>query len=273
MTTYESGAGSIVHVEFASDDLEATRAFVEEAFGWETETVEEMDGYVIWRAPNPPGGGLVAPGEAPFTPPPTAFYIDVPDLDETREAIVAAGGELIVDEMAVDEMGVFCVYEDPGGVVAAAWEDRSDGEPPEGGWPTFTDDPEAGSITHFELYTEDPAATREFHEAVFGWAFESIDGGAYTMVHPPTPPYGGVMEATDEMPAGVLAYLLVAGAEDVCRDIEAAGGRILREPYEIEGWGTMAVFEAPGGFVGAVWEAAEAQAAESASGETRSASP
>ena len=144
----------------------------------------------------------------------------------------------------------------PGGVVEAAWEDRYDGEPPEGGWPQFTDEPDAGSIVHFELYSEDPAATRAFHEAVFGWEFESLGEGGYTMVEPPTPPFGGVLEANEGMPTGTLAYLLVDAAGDSCRTVEEAGGQVLREPYEVPGWGTMAVYEAPGGVLGAVWESA-----------------
>lgn len=258
MTTYESTEGSIVHIELNTDDLDATKAFYEAAFDWSTETMEMDDDmtYTSWRAPNPPGGGLMQRQEGPYTPPATLFYIQVDDIESAREAITDAGGDLLVEEIAVPEMGVFAVFSDPGGVVEAVWEDRYEGEPPEGGWPRFTDAPEPGSVTHFELYTEDPDATRAFHEAVFGWAFETIDDGAYTMIRPPTPPYGGLMAATDDMPAGTLAYLLAESAEDTCDAIEDAGGRVLREPFEIEGWGTMAVFEAPGGIVQAVWESA-----------------
>ena len=255
MTTYESTNGSIVHVELYTDDLDATEAFFGEAFGWEFEPVEGMD-YTIWRAPDPPSGGIMLREDGPFTPPPTLFYIDVDDLAAARTAIAEAGGEVLVEELDVPEMGVFAVFRDPGGVVEAAWEDRYDGEPPEGGWPEFTDEPAAGSIVHFELYSEDPEATRAFHEAVFGWDFETIGEGEYTMAEPPTPPAGGVMEANEGMPVGTLVYLLVDSAEDASEAVEAAGGRVLREPFEVPGWGTMAVFEAPGGVVGAVWESA-----------------
>jgi len=272
MTTYESTSGSIVHVELYSDDVEATQAFYEETFGWSFEPIEGTEGagemgYTVWRAADPPFGGLVGPMEdAPFEPPVTLFYVGVEDLAATGEAIVEAGGELLMEEMPVPGMGVFTVFRDPGGVVEAAWETRYE-EASEEEMSRITDEPDEGSITFFELYSEDPDATRAFHEAVFGWEFETVEEGGYTTIRPPTPPYGGVMAATDESPVGTLAYLLVGSAEDAARAIEDAGGSVLREPFDVEGWGTMAVFESPGGVLQAVWENAEgrAESAESAS--------
>lgn len=253
MTTYEPTSGSIIHIELATDDPAGTRGFFETVFGWTFESIPEM-AYMTFSPPNPPGGG-VATGEAegPFTPPPTLLYVNVDDLAETDEAIRAAGGEVLVDDMAVPEMGRFTVFREPGGVVEAAWETTSADEPSEGGFPPFTDEPEAGSVTHFELYSDDPEATRAFHEAVFGWGFEPVEGSDYVTVRPPTPPYGGMMAATDEMPVGTLLYLLVEDAAAAVETIEAAGGAVLREPFPVEGWGTMAVFEAPGGTPLAVW--------------------
>lgn len=256
MTTYESGSGSIVHVELNTGDPAGTRALLEDAFGWTFEVMEEMN-YMTFQAPNPPGGGIVLEQEeGPFSPPPTLLYVAVDDLEATNAAIVEAGGEVLVEGMEVPDMGVFTIFADPGGVVQAAWEDTYGGESPEGGWPPLTDEPAAGSITHFELYSGDPKATRAFYEAVFGWTFEGIADDGYTMARPPTPPYGGVMQASDEMPVGTLLYLLVEDAEAAMAAVGEAGGHVLREPFEVEGWGTMAVFEAPGDLVLAAWESA-----------------
>lgn len=255
MTTYESTAGSLVHVELYSDDIGATHTFFEEAFGWTFENDEEYD-YLSWRTPNPPYGGLMDRDGDTAQMPSTLFYIGVDDLAETREAIVAAGGEILESEIEIPEMGVFALYRDTGGVVGAAWEDWSTGEAPEGGWPMFTDEPEAGAITHFEFYSQDPAATLRFYESVYGWTSEVVEGEDYTMLRPPTPPYGAVMQATDEMPVGTMAFLGAESATDACAAVEAAGGRVLREPFEVGDWGTMAVFEAPGGIVQVLWESA-----------------
>jgi hypothetical protein len=256
MATYESTHGSVVHVELYSEDPEATRAFSETVFGWSVEPVEGMEEeYDSWRAPNPPGGGIVGL-DGPFATPSTVLYLDVDDLGAAVASIVDAGGEILMEETAVPEMGVFAVFRDPGGVVSAAWEDRYEGEPPEGGWPAFTDDPEPGSVAHFELYSDDPAATRRLYDDVFGWTFEEVGDGddEYTMARPPTPPYGGLVAVTDEMVPGTMLFVLVDDAGDASRVVADAGGRLLREPFDIEGWGRMAVLEAPGGVVQAVWE-------------------
>lgn len=273
MTTYEPTHGSIVHVELYSDDVGATEGFYETSFGWTVELVEDTEEmtYRMWRAPNPPNGGLMPRDERPVDAPTTLLYIDVDDLADAQAAITEAGGELLVEETPVPEMGAFAVFRDPGGVVEAVWEERYEGEVPEGGFPLPTDDPDPGSIVHIELYSDDVGATQAFHESVFGWTFETLGEGAYTMARPPTPPYGGVMEASAEMPAGALAYLLVDDAEETAAAIRDAGGRILREPFVVEGWGTMAVFEAPGGIVQALWESAPAagrSAADAPGGET-----
>jgi predicted enzyme related to lactoylglutathione lyase len=254
MTNYEPTGGSVVHVELTSDDVEASRAFFEDVFRWTIEVDEEED-YAVWRPSNPPGGGIVAPdgpGATLSDQPPTLLYVEVEDLGATREAVVGAGGEVLREEVPVGERGVFSAFREPGGIVEAAWETRSEDEP-EAGWSTFTDDPEPGSVTHFELYSGDPEATRTFHEAVFGWEFEAVEGSGYTTIRPPTPPFGGLLGAGEAMPVGVLLYLLVDGAEAACESIEATGGRVLREPFDVEGWGTMAVFEAPGGVTQALW--------------------
>ncbi len=255
MATYETTHGSIVHIDLNSDDAEATRAFYGKAFGWSFEAFGDM-AYHLFRAPSPPNGGIMARQEGEFQPPATVLYLNVDDLAETRAAITEAGGQVLVEEIEVPEMGVFCMFRDPGGIVQAAWEDRYEGEPPEGGWPKLTDEPQPGAYCFFELYSEDPPATQAFYTSMFGWTFEDDEDGGYRFANPPTPPTGGLMEAGDHMPAGSLPYVLVASAEDACQAIDAAGGTVLREPFEVGGWGTMAVFEAPGGIVQAVWVSA-----------------
>lgn len=217
MTTYEPTQGSIVHVELYTDDPTVTESFYAEHFGWQFEPVEGMPAYSLWIAPTAPHGGMVKRDDDawPLSPPSTLVYTNVTSLAETRELITAAGGELLVREQEVPEMGIFTIYRDPGGIVAGAWEDQSATSSDDTDrYPMFSDEPESGSIVHFELYSEDPDATQTFHESVYGWTFEPTHDGTYTMVYPPTPPNGGLMEANDEMPPGLLLYVLVDSAED-----------------------------------------------------------
>ncbi len=41
------------------------------------------------------------------------FYVDVDDLATYREKIVAAGGEMVVDEMEVPGVGTLALFKDP----------------------------------------------------------------------------------------------------------------------------------------------------------------
>lgn len=266
MTTHEPGPGSIVHLELYSEDADATRAFFEAAFDWRFERpegMEEMD-YHLWRSETPPFGGLAPADSPPFDPPTVLAYLLVDDIDEAVEAVTEAGAEVLVQQ-GIPGAGAMAMYEAPGGVIGAVWESHEEGVPDDA--PEYTDEPAAGSLTHLELYSEDPEATRRFHETAFGWAFESVGDGAYTMARTPTPPAVGLMAATDEFPPGTLAYFEVEAAAAALETIEAAGGSVLREPFDVEGWGTMGVFEAPGGIVGAVWESAPAAADDRASRE------
>lgn len=254
MTTYEPEVGSIVHIELFSDDRAATQSFYEDAFGWEFERYDEID-YLMWRAPDLPGGAVVDPADAPFPAPSTLCYLGTDDLSSTAAAIEEAGGELLTEETDVLEMGAFVVFRAPGDVVAAVWQSHPGTEPDEP--MLFTDDPGDGSVSHVELYSTDPAETESFFETVFDWRVEPTGDGDYTMAYPPTPPYAGVRTATDELPAGILIYLGVPNVEAATRTIQNAGGAVRREPFVVDGWGRIAVIEAPGGIVNAVWQDAD----------------
>ncbi len=56
-----------------------------------------------------------------------AFCIDVDDLAAYREKIVAAGGKIIVEEMAVPDMGSFSLFADPEGRVLGIWKQNKPG--------------------------------------------------------------------------------------------------------------------------------------------------
>lgn len=116
--------------------------------------------------------------------------------------------------------------------------------------------PVAGSLVHFELYTDQPPKTQKFYEDVFGWKFVKTTGMDYTLVNLPAAPNGGMMKRTTETQAvpGFLSYIQVDSVDDATKKIKKAGGKILMPKYEVAKVGWFALFEAPGGIVQAVWE-------------------
>ena len=115
--------------------------------------------------------------------------------------------------------------------------------------------PAFGTIVHCELYSEDPAKTKEFYTKVFGWKFEEIPNAGYWLIKSPERPHGGLLQRRRPtkpdgfLPPPTLNYILVKSVDEAAKRIVDAGGKILVPKYEIPGMGFFSVFEAPGGIV------------------------
>jgi predicted enzyme related to lactoylglutathione lyase len=108
--------GSVCWVEVASRDVEASRAFYEAVFGWDTSTSE--DGYSTFTLDGEQVAGLLAmppmvPADAPSH---WAVYFAVADCDVVERAAVDLGGSILVETTPV-EIGRFAVLEDPVGAM------------------------------------------------------------------------------------------------------------------------------------------------------------
>jgi len=117
--------------------------------------------------------------------------------------------------------------------------------------------PVSGSVVHVELISKDPEATKKFFHHVFGWKFENVPEMDYAMFEAPKEPHGGVRTPQGQEPTGVLNYISVDNLDAAVTKITKAGGKIVSPRQEVPGWGTMAVFQAPGGVVQAIWQAPE----------------
>lgn len=107
-------ADPIVHIEISAKDLGKSSKFYSDLFGWEM-TPWGDGGYVVFKAGEGPGGGLMKPeGEAKW--PPIIFYIHVSDIEAKLKAIEAAGGKTVTPKTPISpEMGFFAVFTDPAG--------------------------------------------------------------------------------------------------------------------------------------------------------------
>lgn len=113
-----------------------------------------------------------------------------------------------------------------------------------------------GSVVHVELRSDEPEKTKAFYRTVFGWKFQDVPGMNYAMIETPSPPGGGLRETERGESAGILNFIHVASVDEASRRIEKAGGRTLVPKQKVPGWGRFSVFQAPGGVVQAIWEAA-----------------
>lgn len=115
--------------------------------------------------------------------------------------------------------------------------------------------PRHGKIDYTELPSRDPAASRAFFEAAFGWSFTDY-GPDYTAFDTDSAGLDGGFFRADEVSStasgGALVVLFSERLEDTQARIEAAGGRIVRPIFAFPG-GRRFHFVEPGGSELAVW--------------------
>lgn len=128
---------------------------------------------------------------------------------------------------------------------------------------------EPGTFCWVELATSDSAAAKNFYSKLFGW--ECVDNpmgpdSFYTMLRLNGKDVGGLFQLTPEMatrgvPPSWLSYVSVASADESAEKTKAAGGTVMKEPFEVFSIGRMAAVQDPTGAVFALWQAGEHQGA------------
>jgi len=112
----------------------------------------------------------------------------------------------------------------------------------------------AGDFIWYELMTTDPAGAKAFYDSVVGWNIaEPHDASGYRMIGRSDGGFaGGVLPLDEEMQQhGArptwLGYLYVPDIAASVAAIEAAGGRILMGPRQIDNIGPIAMVGDPQG--------------------------
>jgi uncharacterized protein len=108
-------------------------------------------------------------------------------------------------------------------------------------------------VTHFEIPTTNPAASRKFYETVFGWKFTKFDGPVdywlITTGADDTPGInGGLGGAANDLKATVNT-VEVDDLDDSIKQVVLNGGQVVEPKGEIPGMGWLAYVRDPGGTV------------------------
>lgn len=107
-----------------------------------------------------------------------------------------------------------------------------------------------GWITHTELSSDDPVATRDWCAGVLGWTFQPAfptPGGEYHMFAYSEQGGGGIRQtASGEMP-GSTPTVHVDDTDRVYQAALAAGAESIAEPHDIMPGVRIALVRAPGG--------------------------
>jgi predicted enzyme related to lactoylglutathione lyase len=118
--------------------------------------------------------------------------------------------------------------------------------------------PESGPeyrIDYVEFGAADIEKTKQFYTAAFGWRFTDY-GPDYTSFHDGRLSGGFTTESTPGTRGGALVVLYTRALETAIERVKAAGGTIVREPFEFPG-GRRFHFTDPDGNELALWSDGE----------------
>lgn len=103
-------------------------------------------------------------------------------------------------------------------------------------------------IAHFAVHADDCQRAKAFYEQTFGWTFEPWGPPGFWRIHTsPGAIHGALQERrTPVTGRGMIGFECTIAVDDVhatAEAIRANGGTITMEPFEIEGVGTLVMFE------------------------------
>ena len=237
-------AGTPCWVDVSSTDMEGSRRFYSELFGWNPQVVQQPDaqGYTLFDLKGKQVAGL-GPSQEGWGPPAWSTYIWSDDADDTASRISAAGGEVLLEPMDVFDTGRMAFAKDPTGGVFGVW------EPGTHRGSQLANEP--GSFTWNELHTPDSARAVEFYGAVFGYGYEAMETDGpepYQLLQVGGETVGAINAASSETPPHWLTYFSVADTDATVAKTKELGGAAHGEPFDTP-FGRIAIVADPAGAV------------------------
>lgn len=112
----------IRHFAIQADDIERARSFYSEVFGWSFEPWGPPGFYRVQTSEGALGGALQSRREWVAGQKTVGFEctIAVDDVDAVAEAVIAAGGRLLMQKSTIAGVGELIYFEDSEGNIAGA---------------------------------------------------------------------------------------------------------------------------------------------------------
>jgi len=105
------------------------------------------------------------------------------------------------------------------------------------------------SVTHFEIYAEEPERLAEFYRGLFGWRIDKAPGVDYyfidTLNKQPGAIRGGLLHRPIDGPRSWVHYVHVDDVDSTIERLAQLGGRIVRAKAAVPKTGWYAVVEDP----------------------------
>jgi predicted enzyme related to lactoylglutathione lyase len=241
-------AGHFCWVDISTTDLEAAKKFYTEIFGWTFQTHEtsEMPYTTIFKDGKPVAGmaSLKEEAKSMGVPPHWMCYVNTVDCAATVAKAREAGGNILMDKVAISDHGAMAIFQDPEGAVIAVWQAGPDIEEIHRNFP--------GAPCWDEKGSHDKAESIVFYEKVFGWTNETSNatGMEYTVFKKDGKEVGGcyiMPEIIKDLPSHWMTYFMTDDIEGLVEKAKELGGEVPMEIMQAEGVGKFCVVKDPQG--------------------------
>ena len=113
-------------------------------------------------------------------------------------------------------------------------------------------------VVHFEFLADDPDRAVKFWEEAFGWKTQTWEGATYWLLDTGEGELGingGIMRRSDfPKPVNAVCTVDVDSVDDAVAMVERAGGRVIKDKFQVGDMGLSAYCEDTEGNVFGVWE-------------------
>ncbi len=238
--------GAPCWVDLMTSDVERSKAFYGQLFGWTAEEPRaEFGGYFNYSK-----GGILVAGcmtSEPESPVRDiwSIYLASDDTRKTVETATANGGQVVAPAMDVGDLGTMAVLIDTGGAAIGVWQP--------GLHKGFGVLAEPGTPAWFELFARDYESSVDFYRNVFHWDAHVVSDSPefrYTTLGEGEGQMAGIMDASGFLPDGVPAhwsvYFAVEDTDAALATIIQLGGSIVAAAEDTP-YGRVATASDPNG--------------------------
>ncbi|MFJ2864227.1 VOC family protein [Kitasatospora sp. NPDC087314] len=238
--------GTPCWVDLMAKDQQAALDLYRDLFGWQGQVgPAEFGGYAVCELNGRAAAGIgpaMAPEGMPTPPTVWTSYLASTDAQATQDAIVAAGGTLLIPVMDVGTLGRMLIAADPQGAVFGVW------QPGEFFGARVVN--EAGALTWNELHTNDAPGATAFYGEAFGIEIEPVEGTEqYWELRVGGRAVGGLTLLANDPPGTPAHWLTYFSVDDVDSTVDALvkrGGSVLAPPFDMVAGRMSVVADAQG---------------------------
>lgn len=239
-----NGEHPLCWLEIAAKDIDASKAFYGQLFGWTFD--DFMPGYSIFQPPAGVPGGLSAmPPALAEGGQQTKAFIYTSDIDAEIAALEGMGMKFVQPKTPVNDWGHVAMFVDAAGTTYGL--SNMSAQLPIPIIPTGLGagpKPPAGSVCSIELYGGNFEQARTLFGEHFGWGL--LDSMPQYMMFNPGAGISGVFQGHTAV-AQSMPYIYVDDVRAKIAEIVAAGGKSMGEPASMPGMGTFGYFIDPSG--------------------------